>query len=142
MKKISEVLKIFKDPHSTRIEKYKKQYQELDELSNVAVELGDATAYKSLQSEMREVYFDYLTAIVIDAIYRLVPHVIILCLISFFIPVINIPFVGWQVNIFGAYLLAYFTYHMGGWLIRPMKARFGSKVKLNIFGFTSLKQNN
>lgn len=131
MKKISQVLNIFKDPHGARIEKFKTRYKELDELSSVAVEIGDAMAYKSLQAEMREVFFDYLTAIVVDAIYRLVPHVLILCMISYFIPIIKIPFVNWQVNIFGAYLLAYFTYYIGGLLIGPIKSKLGFKPKLD-----------
>lgn len=126
---IAKVLNFFKDPHGKRIRELKTQYEELDELANVAVQMGNAMAYKSLQTEMREVFFDYLTAIVVDALYRLVPHVLILWIISLYIPTITIPFVGWQVNIFAAYFLAYFTYYIGGWIIRAIKEKCKTKVK-------------
>ncbi|SHH51401.1 hypothetical protein SAMN02745177_02719, partial [Desulforamulus hydrothermalis Lam5 = DSM 18033] len=66
------ILRFFKNPHRQKIEDLKKRYQELDELSSVAVIIGDGAAYHSLQSEMREVFFDYLTAVVVDSIYSLV----------------------------------------------------------------------
>ncbi|ABO49797.1 conserved hypothetical protein [Desulforamulus reducens MI-1] len=121
MNAISRLIGYFKNPHGQRIQKLKERYQELDELSNVAVTIEDRTAYRSLQAEMREVFFDYLTAIVVDSIYRLVPHLLVLWIISFILPTINIPLINWQVNIFAFYFLAYFTYYIGGWLIKPVK---------------------
>ena len=82
MTKVSDLLKFLKDPHTEKIQQLKERYQELDDLSNVAVEIGNATVYKSLQTEMKEVFFDYLTAIVVDSVYRLVPHVLIIWIIS------------------------------------------------------------
>jgi len=123
MKKVSELVKFLKDPHTKRVQHYKERYQELDELSDVAVDIGDAVAYKSLQAEMREVFFDYLTAVVVDSIYRLVPHVLIICLISLKWPNITIPFVNWQVSIFGAYLVTYILFYVGKWLVKLIKPR-------------------
>lgn len=126
----TKIIKFFKDPHGTKIRQLKEQYQELDELSNVAVEIGDASAYQSLQSEMKDVFFDYLTAIVVDSIYRMVPQVIIVWLISLVIPVITIPILNWQVNIFAAYFTGYITYYIGSAAIRLAKSKLGTKLKL------------
>lgn len=132
MKKVSELVKFLKDPHTKKVQHYKERYQELDDLSNVAAEIGDAAAYKSLQAEMREVFFDYLTAVAVDSIYSLVPHVLILCVISLKWPTITIPFVNWQVSIFGAYLVSYIFIHLGKWLVKLVKSRL---YKMGFFGF-------
>lgn len=132
MKKVSELVKFLKDPHSKKVQQYKERYQELDDLSQVAVEIGDAMAYKSLETEMREVFFDYLTAVGINSIYRLVPHVLIIWIISLKWPNITIPFVNWQVGILGAYLVTYLLFHVGKLLLKPIKSRV---YKLGLFGF-------
>lgn len=131
MIKVSKLLKLLNNPHSKKIQQFKERYQELDDLSNVAVEIGNAAAYKSLQTEMKEVFFDYLTALVVDSIYRLVPHVLIIWLISLKWQSISIPIVNWQVNILGAYLLSYLIYNVGQLLANPIKS------KLSKLGFPS-----
>ena len=140
MKKFSELWRFLKDPHAEKVGQLKGRYEELDELSNVAVEIGNAAAYKSLQTEMKEVFFDYLTATVVDSIYKLVPHVLIIWLISLKWPIITIPIVNWQVNILGLYLLMYVLFHIGQLLANPIKSRL--LPKLGVFGRTrSLKTN-
>ena len=137
MTKFSELVKFLKDPHTEKIQKFKEQYQELDELSDVSVQIGDAIAYKSLQAEMKEVFFDYLTAVAIDSIYKLVPHVLIIWVISLKWPNITIPFVNWQVGILGAYLVVYFLFHIGKWLVKPIKTKL---CKLGLFGFVRVSE--
>ncbi|GAB6156204.1 hypothetical protein JCM17380_49560 [Desulfosporosinus burensis] len=132
MKRISELVKFLKDPHAKRVQQHKGRYQELDDLSNIAIEIGDEMAYKSLQSELREVFFDYTTAIVVDSIYKLVPHVLIIWLISLKWPTITVPFVDWKVNILGFYLLSYMIFHLGKLLAKPIMTALS---KLRIFGF-------
>ena len=132
MKRISELVKFLKDPHAKRVQQHKGRYQELDDLSNIAIEIGDEMAYKSLQSELREVFFDYTTAIVVDSIYKLVPHVLIIWLISLKWPTITVPFVDWQVNILGFYLLSYMIFPLGKLLAKPIMTALS---KLRIFGF-------
>lgn len=122
MKYFSEPLKFLRNPHRTKIESLKARYQELDELSNVAVEIADAEAYKSLQREMKEVFFDYLTAVVVDSVYKLVPHVLIIWVISLKWKSIDVPIIGWQVNILSAYLLAYLIFNFSQLLFKPIKA--------------------
>ncbi|MDP4160560.1 MAG: hypothetical protein Q8911_12520, partial [Bacillota bacterium] len=94
----------------------------LDELSNVAVEIEDAVAYRSIQVEMKEVFFDYLTAVVVDSVYKLVPHVLIIWVISLRWQNITVPIVNWKVNILAAYLLSYFIFNLGQLLINPIRA--------------------
>ena len=89
MNKVYELLKFLRDPHAEKVSQLKGRYEELDDLSNVAIEIGNATVYKSLQTEMKEVFFDYLTAIVVDSIYKLVPHVLIIWIISLKWPIIT-----------------------------------------------------
>ncbi|WP_407305845.1 hypothetical protein [Desulfosporosinus sp. SB140] len=113
MAKVSKIVKSFKDPHREKIQRLKGRYQELDELSNVAVEIGDTAAYKSLQVEMKEVFFDYLTAIVVDSVYKLVPHVLIIWLISLKWSSITIPIINRNVNILGGYLIVYLMFNFG-----------------------------
>lgn len=132
MKKVSELVKFLKDPHSKKVQHYKERYQELDDLLQVAVEIGDAEAYKSIEVEMREVFFEYLSAVVVDSIYRLAPYVLIIWVISLKWPNITIPFVNWQVSIFGAFLVTYFLFHGGKLLAKPIKSRL---CKSGFFGY-------
>ncbi|KGK81258.1 hypothetical protein DP73_21510 [Desulfosporosinus sp. HMP52] len=123
MKEGSKLIQYLKDPHTKKVQHFKERYQELDELSEVAVQIGDALAYKSLQTEMKEVFFDYLTAVVVDSIYKIAPHVLIIWIISLKWPNITIPIVDWQISIFGAYLVTYFLFHLGRWLVKPIKSK-------------------
>lgn len=133
MRNVSELVKFFKDPHAEKVQTIKTQYQELDDLSNVAVEIGDELAYKSLQSEMKEVFFDYLTAVAVDSIYKLVPHVLIIWIISLKWQYITMPITNWKVNIFGAYLLSYLLFYVGRLLVKQIKTRL-SKSRSGLFG--------
>lgn len=130
MKKVSELLKFLRDPHAKRVQKHKGRYQELDELSNVALEIGDKMAYKSLQTEMREVFFDYLTAIVVDSIYKLVPHFLIIAIISLKWKSIIVPIVNREVNILAAYLLTYILFHIGQLIVKQIRKKFEPKLDL------------
>ncbi len=131
MKKVSELVRFLKDPHSKKVQYYKERYQELDDLSQEAVEMGDVIAYRSIEVEMREVFFDYLTAVVVDSIYRLVPYVLIIWIISLKWPTITIPFANRQVDVFGAFLVSYLLYHVGKGLVKPIKSKL---CKLGLFG--------
>jgi len=137
MKKVFELLRFLKDPHADKIGQLKGRYEELEDLSNVAVEIGNEVAYKSLQAEMREVFFDYLTAIVVDSIYKLVPHVLIIWLISLKWQSVTVPIVNLQVNILGAYLLSYVLFHIGQLLAKPIKSKVLSKLDLHGFARSS-----
>ncbi|AQS60521.1 hypothetical protein B0537_06030 [Desulforamulus ferrireducens] len=128
--KFSKLVNFFKNPHGEKIQRLKERYQELDELSNVAVKIGDGAAYRSLQAEMREVFFDYLTAIVVDSIYSLVPHVIIICIISLKWPTVTLPLVNWEISIFAGYFVCYISYYLSKGILGFLKSRFSSKNAL------------
>lgn len=139
MKKVSELVSFLKDPHAKKISQLKGRYEELDDLSNVAVEIGNAAAYKSLQAEMKEVFFDYLTAIAVDSIYKLVPHVLIIWLISLKWQSITVPIVNWKMNILGSYLLLYMLFYIGQLLAKPIKSKL--LPKLSFLGFIVSSSN-
>jgi hypothetical protein len=130
MKKVSELVRFLKDPHAERISKHKGRYEELQDLSNIAVEIGNAEVYKSLQAEMREVFFDYLTAIVVDSIYKLVPHVLIIWVINLKWQSITVPMVDWEVNILAAYILSYILFQIGKFLVKLIKSKLLPKLGL------------
>jgi len=130
MKKVSELVRFLKEPHAERINKHKGRYEELQDLSNVAIEIGNAEAYKSLQSEMREVFFDYLTAIVVDSIYKLVPHVLIIWVINLKWQSISVPLVNWQLSILSAYILLYIVFLIGKVLVKLIKSKLPYKFSL------------
>ena len=125
--KFSRTVAYFKDPHGEKIRRLKERYQELDDLSNVAVEIGNGAAYRSLQAEMREVFFDYLTAIAVDSIYSIVPHVLIIWIISLKWPTITLPLVNWEINIFAGYFACYISYYLSKGLLSFLKSRFSYK---------------
>lgn len=139
MKKISEILRFLKAPHTEKVQQIKVRYQELDDLSNVAIELGDATAYKSLQAELKETFFDYLTAVVVDSVYKLVPHVLIIWALSWKWQSITVPIVKWRVNILGAYLLFYLIFNVGQLVANPIKSRLS---KFSLFRFSRSSVTN
>lgn len=139
MIKGSELFKLLNNPHAEKIQQFKERYQELDDLSNVAVEIGDAAAYKSLQTEMKEVFFDYLTTLVVDSVYKLVPHVLIIWIIGLKWQSITVPIINWKVNILGAYLILYLIYNFGQLLTSPIKSRLS---KLGFLGFARSSVTN
>ncbi|HHY25237.1 MAG TPA: hypothetical protein GX523_00540 [Desulfitobacterium dehalogenans] len=109
---ISKLLNFLKDPHSQKIQQHKKRYQELDELLKVAVDIKDAAAFKSIQAEMREVFFEYLTALGVDSLYKFSPHLVLACLISLKFETITVPLFNWQISTVFAYLGLYFLFHL------------------------------
>ncbi|RYD06430.1 hypothetical protein N752_03650 [Desulforamulus aquiferis] len=133
-----KVIQYLRDPHSNKIKKLKKEYQELDELSNIAVEIGDVAAYRSLQKEMRDVYFDYLTAIVVDALYNIVPHVLIIWLISIKFKTVTIPIIKYETSVFAAYMVGYLSFMLGRWMFNYIKPKLCAKT--DIVGLAGLQK--
>lgn len=123
MEHVSELVKFLKDPHSKKIQQYKERYLELDELSLVAIDIQDEAAYKSIQVEMREVFFDFLTASVVDSIYKLFPHAIIVCLLSLKFPTVNIPLINWQADILLAYIAMYLLFRVIKSVVKTIRTR-------------------
>ncbi|SHN81785.1 hypothetical protein [Desulfitobacterium chlororespirans] len=114
---ILRFLNFLKDPHSQKIQQHKQRYQELDQLLKVAADIQDAAAYKSVEAEMREVFFEYLTALGIDSLYKFSPHLVLACLISLKFKTITIPLFDWSINTVFAYLGMYFLFHL---VLKPL----------------------
>ncbi|TWH55997.1 hypothetical protein DesLBE_0181 [Desulfitobacterium sp. LBE] len=114
---ILKFLNFLKDPHSRKIQQHRQRYQELDELLKVAVDLKDAAAYKSVEVEMKEVFFEYLTALGIDSLYKFSPHLVLACLISLKFKTITIPLFNGPINTVFAYLGMYFLFHL---VLKPL----------------------
>jgi hypothetical protein len=130
MNKFLKPIMFCRDSHTKKIQQLKERYQELDDLSNVAIEIGNAAIYKSLQTEIKEVFFDYLTITAVDSVYRLVPHVLIIWAISLKWQIITVLLINKQISILGAYLLAYLIFHIGQVLAKPLKSRLSSELGL------------
>ena len=77
-----KLLKWLKDPHRKKMEGLKSRYKDLNDLSQVAVEIGDEAAYRSLQLEMKEVFFEIFSFSIIDGLYWLLPHVLFITVLS------------------------------------------------------------
>lgn len=106
-------------------EKQKKLIQrigELRELSGLAAEAGAPAVYQSLQKEANELLMEYLALCFIDGIYFLLPHVLVLAVLSHFWPVVNLPdgapFYGWKVSSVVWYPVLVIMYYLGKNLIR------------------------
>lgn len=139
MQIFKRIFNYLKDPHGKRVQELKDHYRELDELSNIAVEIGDVNAYRSLQIEMRQVFFEYLTASVVDTIYRLAPYVIIICLISIKWKTVTVPLINWEIATFGAFLLGYLVSLLGRWMFSYIKSNIG--VKFNNLSMAKVQEN-
>lgn len=71
-----------KAPHKEKMEELKKRYKDLNDLSQVAVEIGDGAAYQSLQTEMKEVFLEIFSLAIVEGLYALLPHVLLIALLS------------------------------------------------------------
>lgn len=75
-------IKWLKAPHRNRMEKLKNRYKDLNDLSQVAVEIGDEAAYRSLQSEIKEVFFEIFSLTIVEGLYSLLPHILLITVLS------------------------------------------------------------
>jgi hypothetical protein len=130
MGKFFKLVKSFKDSPSKKIQQLKERYQELDDLSEVAIEIGNSAIYKSLQTEMKEVFFDYLSITAAASIYKLVPHVFIIWLIGLKWQSLTVPLINKRISILGAYLLSYLIFHLGQILAKLIKSGLSPKLGL------------
>ncbi len=72
----------FENPHKHKKEKLLEDIKRYNQLSNDAVELGDYEAYRAVQSKMKEAYLEFLAASFCDSMIFILPHVLIMWLLS------------------------------------------------------------
>jgi ABC-type multidrug transport system fused ATPase/permease subunit len=71
-----------KKPHREKKEKLLNEIKNYNELSETAMLLGDREAYQALQERNKEAYFEMLAASILESITSLVPHFVIMWLLS------------------------------------------------------------
>jgi len=79
-------------PHRKKAERLKKEITEYKELQGLAYKLGDGVAYKALDSQIKDLFVQYLVTVFIESLYFLVPHFFAMGLLAM---------VARQINIFG-----------------------------------------
>jgi len=79
-------------PHREKQEKLLARMAEYRELSSLALESDNEAMYSLLQRELNEMFCEYLTWCFLDGIGYLIPHALVMWLISLRFPVLNLPF--------------------------------------------------
>ncbi|KLU65752.1 hypothetical protein DEAC_c23820 [Desulfosporosinus acididurans] len=79
-------------PHRKKQEKLMSRMIEYRELSSIALENENQGMYSLLQRELNEMFCEYLTWSFLDGIGFLIPHVLIMGLISIWWPYFALPF--------------------------------------------------
>jgi len=105
-------------PNKAKQEEIQSRLKELQELSQIAMEIENKQIYKNLQIEMNELFMKYLTYVFFDGLRFIVPHLFLLAIITskvrfIYLPV-DLPLLGNEVGIVLLYpvmaLLAHFAY--------------------------------
>ncbi|SFH32230.1 hypothetical protein SAMN05660649_04741 [Desulfotomaculum arcticum] len=78
-------------PNRAKQQELQDRIKELQELSNLALEIGNRQIYKNLQVESNELLMKYLTYAFFDGLRFLAPHLFILAIISTKISSIHLP---------------------------------------------------
>ncbi len=79
-------------PNRGKQEEIRNRLKELQELSNIAMEIGNRQIYRNLQVEMNELFMKYLTFAFFDGLRFLVPHLFLLAIITSQVRFIYLPF--------------------------------------------------
>ncbi|MGQ9556460.1 MAG: hypothetical protein ACUVTU_00710 [Desulfurispora sp.] len=113
-----------------------QRIEELRELSGLAAEAGVPAVYQSLQKEANQLLVEYLALCFIDGIYFLLPHVLVLAVLSHFWPVLVLPagapFYGGEVSCTIWYPALVVMYYLGkklsGRLLKTHRRSSGEAV--------------
>ncbi len=105
-------------PNKAKQEEIQNRLKELQELSQIAMEIENKQIYKNLQVEMNELFMKYLVYVFFDGLRFIVPHLFLLAIITskvrfIYLPV-DLPLLGNEVGIVLLYpvmaILAHFAY--------------------------------
>ncbi|WP_066639452.1 hypothetical protein [Desulfolucanica intricata] len=76
--------KLFKsNPHEIRVQELRVKLKKYQELAEDAYKLGDAEAYRAIETMIRETFMELMTASFCAGLYSLLPHIILIWLLSF-----------------------------------------------------------
>lgn len=106
--KMWSLFKILSKPHKNKKEKLMAEIKHYNELSDTAIHLGDIEAYHALQDRIRTIYFEMLAASFLETFSLLVPHFLIIWLLSLKFKQINI--FGMTLEVIIYYPLAIIAY--------------------------------
>ncbi|MBF7082536.1 hypothetical protein IT084_06025 [Desulfallas sp. Bu1-1] len=103
-------------PNREKQEQLQNRIQELQELSKIALEIGNHQIYRNLQTESNELLMKYLTYVFFDGLRFLVPHLFILAIITsrirfIYLPV-SIPVLGNEVAVVLVYPVLVMLLHI------------------------------
>lgn len=105
------IFHILAKPHKAKKEKLMGEIKYYNELSEIAIHLGDSEAYHALQASIRGIYFDMLAASFLETFSLLLPHFIIMWLLS--IRFSQISIFGLRLGVIIYYPLAVLMYFIG-----------------------------
>ncbi|WP_027365272.1 hypothetical protein [Desulfotruncus alcoholivorax] len=88
---VSALLDKWFHPNRAKQQELEDRIRELQELSNIALEIGNRQIYQSLQVESNELLMKYFVYAFFDGLRFLVPHLFLLALISTKISSIQLP---------------------------------------------------
>lgn len=98
-------------PHKDKKERLMAEIKHYNELSDTAIRLGDREAYHALQDRIRGIYFEMLASSFLETFSLLVPHFLIMWLLSLRFKQINI--FGMTIEVIFYYPLAIIAYFVG-----------------------------
>ncbi|WP_347490542.1 hypothetical protein [Desulfoscipio sp. XC116] len=117
-------------PNEAEQERLQNRIKELQELSKLALEIDNREIYKNLQSESNELFMKYLTYIFFDSLRFIVPHLLLLAVITSKIKFIrlpvNLPLLGSEISIVLVYLVAVIMYYIVRKRIRSKKMQLSN----------------
>ncbi len=108
---LSMLKKIDINPHKKKKERLLEELKHYNELSEMAVKLGDADAYQALQVRIKDTYWEMMSASFLDAFIYLLPHVLIISLLSIKFRTIHI--LGLNIDVLLYYVLAIILFKVG-----------------------------
>jgi len=109
--------KIF-HPNKDKQEEIQNRLKEMQELTKIAAEIGDRQIYKSLNTEMNELFMKYLMYVFFDGLRFIAPHFLLLAIITskvnfIYLPV-DLPLLGNEIGVVLLYpvlaIMTHFAY--------------------------------
>jgi hypothetical protein len=109
-------------PHRKKQEKLISRMTEYRELASLAFENENRAMYSLLQRELNEMFCEYLAWAFLDGIGFLIPHFLIMGLISLWLPYLilpfNLPVIGNHAYVIVWYPIAMIIYYVARRLLR------------------------
>ncbi|WP_031515237.1 hypothetical protein [Desulfofalx alkaliphila] len=113
---------MFYNPHKLKKERLVSELRHYNELSTTALQLGDYESYQAVQSKIRDTFWELMAASFCDAMLFILPHVIIMWLLS--IKFKHIYLFGAQIEIIIWYPLLVLMCYLGKGMLKRYRKTF------------------